>query len=436
MAWNFKRFNKVQMDKRLDLQRFFIFFLIFNCLCFGQSRMGRDNDLRKSNIEQFHLKVVPQASSTDHKILLRSHVLIPSYALQFVKDNGNFESNFEARLSLLDEDGQQLENKTINQTLHADDYLETIEKSNWYIIEHDFIVDPGKYTVVCEVMDTDTRNRGVHEKKLDLKKYAGDFILFPPQGMIAYRGFWQGGEKLMPSYQNSINVHQSTLPILISGHVRNSDYQIRVVLKNKDGNTLASLDSTFKSQVEFFTHQLHLPLDEIHGLRVKLEVSIEQNGASVQEEVELRIKRPGISANIRDIDEAIDQMRYILTNEERSELSKVKKKDKDQLFYTFWQSRDPTPGTSANELMEQYYSRVRYAIEHFTSFTPGWRTDMGMIYILFGAPDDIERIFMNSNRNAHQTWQYYRINRSFTFYDENGFGDYRLTTPYIYGRAW
>ena len=43
---------------------------------------------------------------------------------------------------------------------------------------------------------------------------------------------------------------------------------------------------------------------------------------------------------------------------------------------------------------------------------------------------------MNSNRNDQQNWYYYRINRSFTFLDENGFGDYRLTTPYIYGRTW
>ncbi len=43
---------------------------------------------------------------------------------------------------------------------------------------------------------------------------------------------------------------------------------------------------------------------------------------------------------------------------------------------------------------------------------------------------------MNNSRNANQTWHYYRINRNFTFYDENGFGDYRLSTPYIYGRAW
>mgnify|MGYP000583714933 CR=1 FL=1 len=45
--------------------------------------------------------------------------MIPSYALQFVKEDGGFESSFEARISLLDQEGQQIEHKSISQTLKA-----------------------------------------------------------------------------------------------------------------------------------------------------------------------------------------------------------------------------------------------------------------------------------------------------------------------------
>lgn len=402
----------------------------------GQRNSRSQQDLKVSNIEQFHLKVAPRASFEKGKIQINTHVLIPSYALQFIKEKGGFESNFEARISLLDQNGHQIENKNISQTLTADDYLETINKSNWYFIEHDFLVKPGKYTIVSEVMDIDTRNRGVKERKIDLSKYNGNFLLFPPQVMTQYQGTWQGGNKMMPSYRNEITIQQSFVPIYISGNVLSKNFTLRVLLKSMDGITISALDSTFINSSEFFTKQLELPINDIKGLRVKLVIDLIQEEQSAQEIVELKIKRPGISSSIRDVEEAMDQMRYILTNEERTNLAKAKKKEKEQLFYSFWKERDPTPETSTNELMDQYYTRVRYANEHFTSFTPGWRTDMGMIYILFAAPDDIERIFMDSNRNAHQTWHYYRINRSFTFYDENGFGDYRLTTPFIYGRAW
>ena len=424
------------MDKRLNIIKSTFLFCIAFTVIYGQRGLRNDKDLKATNIEQFHLMVAPQSYSEDGKIKLTIHVMIPSYALQFVKQNGGFESSFEARIALLNEDGQQIEHKAIQETLKAVDYLETISKSNWYFFEHEFLVHPGKYNVVSEVMDIDTRNSGIRDKEIDLTKFNNDFVLFTPQVMIHYKGSWQGGKKLMPSYKNEISFQQPIVPVVISGKVKKGNYSLHMVLKDADDTTIFSLDSTFINTINHFNHQLELTVEEVQGLRVKLFVDLEQDGKKDQQIIELIIKRPGVSSNIRDVDEAVDQMRYILSNEERSKLSKARKKDKENLFYEFWKDRDPTPETSNNELMDQYYGRVRYANEHFTSFTSGWRTDMGMIYILFGPPDDIERIFMSNNRNAHQNWHYYRINRSFIFYDENGFGDYRLTTPYIFGRAW
>ena len=424
------------MDKRLKNIKTALLIILVLTVVNGQRNKPDKNNLKVSNIEQFYLIVSPQASSERGKIKLNTHVMIPSFSLQFVKENGGFVSSFEARISLLDEDGQQIDHKSIQETLNAQDYLETVSKSNWYFIEHDFLVNPGKYTIVSEVLDIDTRNSGVREKKVDFTKYKDGLNLFPPLVLVKYTGSWQGDEKLMASYQNEITFEQSFVPIYITGNVSVGDYSIKLDLKSTDGESISSIDTVFTNSEKFFNHQLNLPVNNMQGLRAKLYVELEQEGQSEKQSIELKIKRPGVSSHIRDVEEAMDQMRYILTSDERSKFSKVKKNDREELFYTFWKERDPTPETAINELMEQYYSRVRYVNEHFTSFTPGWRTDMGMIYILFGPPDDIERIFMSSDRNANQTWHYYRINRSFTFYDQNGFGDYRLTTPYITGRAW
>ena len=117
-------------------------------------------------------------------------------------------------------------------------------------------------------------------------------------------------------------------------------------------------------------------------------------------------------------------------------IKKSKRKERGKLFYQFWDDRDPTPGTITNELMDQYYYRVKYTNEKFAAFQPGWKTDMGMIYILFGPPDDMQRSFGTNSRNTFETWYYYSISRNFTFYDENGFGDFKLTTPYYRAVGW
>ena len=108
----------------------------------------------------------------------------------------------------------------------------------------------------------------------------------------------------------------------------------------------------------------------------------------------------------------------------------------ETLFLEYWESRDPTPETSDNEVMNEYFSRVSYSNNNFKSYLPGWKTDLGMIYILFGPPDDLEVYNDPLSRIYSQRWHYYRINKYFDFIDENGFGDYRLSTPFFRGRSW
>ena len=102
---------------------------------------------------------------------------------------------------------------------------------------------------------------------------------------------------------------------------------------------------------------------------------------------------------------------------------------KRNLFVQFWKKRDPSPETENNELMIEYYRRIQYSNEHFATFQEGWKADMGMVFILFGHPNDIERHPFDINSKPYEIWYYYDINRNFVFKDFSGFGEYRLVTP-------
>jgi hypothetical protein len=78
----------------------------------------------------------------------------------------------------------------------------------------------------------------------------------------------------------------------------------------------------------------------------------------------------------------------------------------------------------------EYYARIKYADKHYsTPYTPGWKTDMGMVYVIFGLPNNIERHPYEMGTKPYEIWDYYDINRQFVFVDDSGFGDYRLVTP-------
>ncbi len=89
--------------------------------------------------------------------------------------------------------------------------------------------------------------------------------------------------------------------------------------------------------------------------------------------------------------EWINDVDLILTQSERDAWKKFTTDDEREKFIEdFWHSRDPDPDTVENEFKEQFYERIAYANEHFSSGKAGRMTDRGRIYIKFGKPDEIE----------------------------------------------
>jgi GWxTD domain-containing protein len=86
-----------------------------------------------------------------------------------------------------------------------------------------------------------------------------------------------------------------------------------------------------------------------------------------------------------------EDVRWIITPEELTAFKQLSNdEERDQFIESFWLRRDPTPDTVENEYKEEHYARIAYANEHFAAGIPGWRTDRGRIYIVYGKPDEIE----------------------------------------------
>ena len=87
----------------------------------------------------------------------------------------------------------------------------------------------------------------------------------------------------------------------------------------------------------------------------------------------------------------INDVDLILTQSERDAWKKLgTDEEREKFIEDFWHSRDPDPDTKENEFKEQFFERIAYANEHFSSGKPGRMTDRGRIYIKFGKPDEIE----------------------------------------------
>src|ERR1019366_10399770 len=111
-------------------------------------------------------------------------------------------------------------------------------------------------------------------------------------------------------------------------------------------------------------------------------------------------KVPDKATNLRKLQKELDtpykkwlqeEVPYIISDEERSAFLHLQtNEEREQFIEAFWQRRDPTPDTVENEFKEEHYRRIAYANERFASGVPGWRTDRGRTYIVYGPPDEIE----------------------------------------------
>ncbi len=142
-----------------------------------------------------------------------------------------------------------------------------------------------------------------------------------------------------------------------------------------------------------------------------------------------------------------EEVYWIITEDERKAFLKLNTDDEREAFIeNFWLQRDPTPDTEENEYEEEYYRRVAYANETFASGIPGWKTDRGMIYIKYGAPDEreehptggtyerpIEEGGGETTVYPFEKWRYRYIegignNVNIEFVDPSGTGEYHYTS--------
>jgi len=86
-----------------------------------------------------------------------------------------------------------------------------------------------------------------------------------------------------------------------------------------------------------------------------------------------------------------EEVPYIISDDERKAfLNLSNDEERDAFIESFWLRRNPNPDSPENEFREEHYRRIQYANDHFAAGKPGWKTDRGRIYIMWGPPDSTD----------------------------------------------
>ena len=360
-------------------------------------------------------------------------IQVPYNQIQFVKSDKGFTASYTVTISVFNENRERLVvEKVWNEEVNEKDFEQTNSQNNYNLSFKSFYLSPGSYTIRSSVEDKESKKEYSIEnpfivKSLEEPPALSDVIF------IAKMSNTDDAKKILPNVSGNVATQKGGVPVFFEAYSDSArEMRLEYIITNDkediifQSNEAQHLDSG-KTQI------FHTIKDSSISLgKYLLTISLLNNKGVVVASTNKGFysKWSGVPTTIQDLDLAIDQLVYIASQSELDYIRDAKsKEEKTKRYIEFWKKKDPSPSTDDNEVFNEYYRRIQYANEHFSHYVKGWKTDRGMVFILLGAPNNVDRHPFDVDSKPYEIWQYYQMNKQFIFMDETGFGDYRLITP-------
>ncbi len=427
----------IHMATDLFIRRFremMCLMLLLILLTAGESRSQlEDQTINTKDKEFFYVDPMVFYSKDQMKARLDVYIEIPMDNLQFKKNytTKNYDASINYTIKITNSSNEIVSNETISDyvtTSKADQ--KKLDESAKYIVK-EFYLNPGTYSLEVTLDDINTKKEKTKKAQLVIADYAQKDISFSDIMLVSNMKVENGKKVITPLVDKNID---NLKEIYLFFEVYNS--QASDVTNNFSYKITDAKDKVFEKgdynytlvpgTNKFFEK---IPTSNLVFGNYKLVINDNTNGQMLAEK-EFSNKLNGVPVNMKDMNLLIDQLIYIANGDELAKIKNASSSElKEKYFIDFWRSKDPSPNTNRNELMMEYYKRIQTANERYSHWIDGWKTDMGMVYIIFGEPSNIERYPFTEGTKPYEIWQFYTANKEFVFVDDTGFGDYKLTTP-------
>ncbi len=292
-----------------------------------------------------------------------------------------------------------------------------------------FTLGAGRYQVRLAVTDGNSGSRSSVQQRLDVP----DYRLVPVGFADLILGAFKKDSAFVPIPTRRFGLESAQLgarAVLfdrLPGPWPRS-YALHYRLRQENGEVVSEGDTTVRLARSGEPVVLQPRAGELFLGSYTLEVALAQGKPRLRVERSFEVESSGPPQG-KDFAQMLEVLAYIAHPEEIDYLRSLAPEQQGKGWEEFWRRRDPTPDTAFNEAELEFFRRVRYADQHFQGIGPGWRSDMGRIYIKYGPAQQTENRPASVDSPAMEVWYYYNPYRRFFFADRDGFGRYVLLNP-------
>ena len=385
------------------------------------------------------------------------YTAVPRTNLRFLARTAGFEASYSVAVDVytVDESGRQgglVVSRAFERTVEVESYDETLDPAAEDRAIQTIALPPGRYTVQVAVEDGASGRTFSREIARAVRAPRSGVSVSDPLLLDAYD---PAARTFEPNVSAAVSTANETFTVYYeivadAPTTLEATYVVTEQNRVKERPSFGALLGLAPRQQEELgtpiarTETLEVPAGrtpaafrvqtkdlEVGDYTLAVRLATTDGQTVAESERPLSVRWMGLERQIADIDEAVAQLRYVAKDREVRAIRRAETpEEKARLFRAFWTERDPTPGTTRNERMEEYYYRVAFANEKYSRFqNSGWNSDRGEVFIRFGEPDYVEEHPYSYGTEPYQMWYYYRNGRRFIFIDEDGVGDYRLLVP-------
>jgi GWxTD domain-containing protein len=377
--------------------------------CMTMSGYGQIEGYSESMEEplEVHIDAISFSTGDSTNARLDVYIQVGYDQLSFIRSKQSYVAQYEVTVGVYDEQEKLVIEKIWNDRAMTDSFDVSISPQYYVMSEKSVLLQPGMYTLKIVYLDLESK-RGMKETR---KILIPDYVhrLTEISDIMLISKLTKDGERrvITPNISGNVGNLEGGFSIFFEFYPVGKSDSVEFVYSfiNTAKETVYSGSSQEGVQKQGMQVFIKIDSIDIAPGEYTLQVVSRTHGADKTGEVvstshrQVSMRWKGVPLAINDLDEAIKQLRYI-----------AKDADLDSLL----------EATTLN------YRRVAFTNKRFTRYRPGWKTDMGMIYIIFGPPNTVDRHPFEMDSKPYEIWTYYDIRQSLIFIDETGFGDYRL----------
>jgi GWxTD domain-containing protein len=350
-------------------------------------------------------------------------------ALAFTRDNDRFLAGYTVGITVR-QGGAVIKEMEAHETVRVASFKETGRIDESVVFQQGLTLPPGQYALAVSVRDDGSGRAGTQELLIAVPRLgAGRSLSTPvPFLQVVPRRTRDAIAELVGNPRaTAVFGRDSTISLYVEGYGDGDRMSVGLESRDEGGRVMWRDSTVLARRGDLFSGVVNVPVAKV-GIGVAV-VSMWPSASGDTVKAPLFVGF-GEELPVAKFEDMVLYLRWFAAPYRLKALRDTTPEGRPAAWANFVKATDSSPLTSVNEDLREYFNRLLLVTSRYKEEgTPGWLTDRGKVYLGLGEPDQVfdQGMVAMGERGRAQVWEYRSLNIQLVFYDQTGFGRWRLT---------